>query len=35
LASDVEGPLAGVRVGAISHPAVLFALPDGARFLQH
>jgi hypothetical protein len=29
-----ESALAGVRVGPVLHPAVLFALADGAGFLQ-
>ena len=29
-----EGALAGVRIGAILHPAVLLALADGAGFLS-
>jgi hypothetical protein len=32
---DVEDALAGVRIGAVLHPAVLLALADGACFLQH
>jgi len=35
LMSDYEGALASVRVGAILHPAVLFALADCAGLLQH
>jgi hypothetical protein len=35
LAGDFEGALAGVRVGAILHPAVLVALANGAGFLQY
>jgi len=31
----VEGATAGVRVGAILHPAVLLAFVDSAGFLQH
>src|SRR5258708_37184669 len=34
-ARDVESELAGVRVGAVLHPAVLLALADGASLLQH
>ena len=34
-ACDVERALAGVRVGAVLHPAVLLAFPDGAGLLQH
>ena len=30
-----EGAFAGVRVGAVLHPAVLLALADGAGFLQN
>jgi hypothetical protein len=34
-ASDVEGALASVRIGAILHPTVMLAFADGASFLQH
>jgi hypothetical protein len=32
---NIEGLLARVRIGAILHPAVLFALADCAGLLQH
>jgi len=31
---DIEGPLSGMRIGAILHPTVLLALADGAGFVQ-
>jgi len=35
VARHVEGALAGVRISAVLLPAVLLALADGARFVQH
>jgi hypothetical protein len=32
---DLESSLAGMRVGAVLHPAMLLALVDGLRLLQH
>jgi hypothetical protein len=33
--SQLDGALPGMRIGAVFHPTVLFALADGAGFLQH
>jgi hypothetical protein len=33
LSRDVESALAGVRIGAVLHPAVLFTFLDRAGFL--
>jgi hypothetical protein len=35
LVGNVECALAGMRIGALLHPAVLFALSKGANFPQH
>jgi hypothetical protein len=35
LLRDVDGTIAGVGIGTIPHPAVVFAFVDGAAFVQH
>ena len=32
---DIDGPLPGMRIGAVLHPAVLLAFANGASFLEH
>jgi hypothetical protein len=34
-ASDIEGALVGLRIGAVDHPAVLLAFADGACIEQN
>lgn len=32
---NFQGMIAGVRIGQVLGPAVIFAFVDGMRFLQH